>query len=77
MFRKFIVWRISRLRKSGQTDTSVSEPLTALSLPLELQPCQQRGQRPAWLLLQLKERELSRGGDPFQHINSALGIVGK
>lgn len=33
MFGKFILWKISRLGKSGQTGTSVSEPLSAVLIP--------------------------------------------
>lgn len=80
MFRKFIVWRISSLRKPGQTDISVSELLTALS-PSPPGPNCSKGQRPARLLPQLKEGIVPWGGqqrgDPIWPINSTLGIDGK
>lgn len=73
MFRKYMLWRISGLGKPGQTAVSVSEALVALPPSPGIRVWEQRGQRPARLLRQLKEGRVpwggQRGGDPVTHVS--------
>lgn len=72
MFGKFILWNISRLRKSGQTGTSVPEPLTAALHPLWHRDPE--GHRAAWGSSSSdREQCLGQGSeDSSWHMDSAL-----